>query len=180
MTLEQAALLNFDCIIIAATESQYFPGSANNHPFFNQSVRGSLGLTTWDEGRKQRHELFNRTLLSAPGILLTACSEEKGDEKPVSPWLELLINFHQLAYNKKPENSFLKKLVQSNTEVFNCDEITLPEQTLTPETAIPAPLIPNKISASSYQRIINCPYQFFSADGLKLKPLEEQIGRAHV
>jgi len=173
MTLEQAGLLNFDCIIFAATESKYFPGSANNHPFFNQAVRASLGLTTWDEGRKQRHELFNRTLLSAPNILLTACNEEKGDEKPVSPWLELLINFHQLAYNNKPENTDLKYLVQSNAEVFNCDEVTPPEQTITPETAIPDNLIPTKISASSYQRIVNCPYQFFSADGLKLKPLEE-------
>ncbi len=173
MTLEQAALLNFDCIIFAATESQYFPVSANNHPFFNQSVRASLGLTTWDERRKQRHELFNRTMLSASDILLTACSEEKGEEKPVSPWLELLINFHQLVYNKKPENTFLKDLVQSNAEVFNCDEIAPPKQSLTPETAIPDKLIPKKISASSYQRIINCPYQFFSADSLKLKPLEE-------
>ncbi|VAW50499.1 hypothetical protein MNBD_GAMMA05-902 [hydrothermal vent metagenome] len=173
MTLEQAALLKFDCIVFAATESQYFPGSANNHPFFNQSVRASLGLTTWDEGRKQRHELFNRTLLSAPNILLTACNEEKGEEKPVSPWLELLINFFQLAYDKTPENIFLKDLVKSNKEVFNCDEPTPPVQTLTPETAIPDNLLPKKISASSYQRIINCPYQFFSADGLKLKALEE-------
>ena len=173
MTLEQAALLNFDCIIFAATESQYFPGSANNHPFFNQSVRASLGLTTWDEGRRRRHELFNRTLLSADNILLTACGEEKGEEKPVSPWLELLINFYQLAYDRKPENTLLKDLVRSNIEVFNCDEAKLPEQSSTPVTAIPGDLIPKRISASSYQRIINCPYQFFSADSLRLKPLEE-------
>jgi len=64
-------------------------------------------------------------------------------------------------------------LVKSNKEVFNCDEPTPPVQTLTPETAIPDNLLPKKISASSYQRIINCPYQFFSADGLKLKALEE-------
>ena len=173
MTLEQASLLNFDCIIFAATEPQHFPGSANNHPFFNQAVRASLGLTTWDERRKQRHELFNRTLLSAPDILLTACGEEKGEEKPVSPWLELLINFHKLVYGEKPENHYLKKLVQSGTEVFNCDEEILPEQSLTPSAVSPTDLIPKKISASSYQRIINCPYQFFSADSLKLKALEE-------
>ena len=99
MTLEQASHLNFDCVIIAAAESQHFPGSAKNYPFFNQAVRASLGLNTWEKQRKQRHELFNRALLSAPEILLTACNEEKGEEKPVSPWLELLINFYQLAFN---------------------------------------------------------------------------------
>ena len=173
ITLEQASLLHFDCIIFAATEPQHFPGSANNHPFFNQAVRASLGLTTWDERRKQRHELFNRTLLSAPDVLLTACNEEKGEEKPVSPWLELLINFYQLIYDKKPENHDLKELIQSGTEVFNCDEEQLPEQSITPLPNSPDELIPKKISASSYQRIINCPYQFFGADNLKLKPLEE-------
>jgi ATP-dependent helicase/nuclease subunit B len=38
---------------------------------------------------------------------------------------------------------------------------------------LPTELIPRRISASAYQRLINCPYQYFSADGLSLKPLEE-------
>ncbi len=173
MTLDQASYLNFDCIIIAATEAQHYPGSAKNQPFFNQAVRASLELNTWEEQREQRHELFNRVLLSAPEILLTACDEEKGEEKPVSPWLELLINFYQLAYNKKPDNPYLQQLVQSKSEVFNCDDNELPELSRQPSPAIPLELIPERISASSYQRIVNCPFQYFSADGLRLKPLEE-------
>ena len=173
MTLEQASHLNFDCIVIAATESQHYPGSAKNQPFFNQAVRASLGLITWDKQRKQRHELFNRVLLSAPDVLLTACNEENGEEKPVSPWLELLFNFYQLAYNKKPDNPHLQQLVLSNSEVFNSDDTELPEQSAKPAPGIPEDLIPESVSASAYQRIINCPYQYFSADGLRLKPLEE-------
>jgi len=173
MTLEQASHLNFDCIIIAAAEAQHFPGSAKNHPFFNQAVRASLGLTTWETQRKQRHELFNRILLSAPEILLTACDEEKGEEKPVSPWLELLINFYQLVFNKKPDNQQLRQLVQLKNEVINCDTTDLPKPSTQPTPSIPPELIPERISASSYQRIINCPYQYFSADALRLKPLEE-------
>jgi len=173
MTLEQASHQNFDCIIIAATESQHFPGSANNHPLFNQAVRASLELTTWEQQREQRHELFNRALLSAPEILLTACNEDKGEEKPVSPWLELLVNFYQLAFNKSPENQPLRKLVQSQTEVFNSDTMDLPDEAIKTAMAIPEDLIPEIISASSHQRLINCPYQFFSADGLQLKAREE-------
>ncbi len=178
MTLEQASHLNFDCIVIAAAESQHFPGSANNSPFFNQAVHASLELTTWEKQRNQRHELFNRTLLSAPDILITACNEEKGEEKPVSPWLELLINFYELAYSEQPghkklNNEYLQQLVESKNEIFNCDDEVLPEQSTQPNPVIPQDLIPERISASSYQRIINCPYQYFSADGLHLKALEE-------
>jgi ATP-dependent helicase/nuclease subunit B len=173
MTLEQASYQNFDCVIIAAAEAQHFPGSPNNSPFFNQSVRESLQLPTWKEQRKNRHELFNRTLLSASEILLTACNEEKGEEKPVSPWLELLINFHQLVFQKGPDNEELHQLVLSNTEVSTCDDCRLPEPSIQSSPSLPISLIPDRISASAYQRIINCPYQYFSADGLKLKPLEE-------
>ena len=178
MTLEQASHLNFDCIVIAAAEPQHFPGSANNSPFFNQAVHASLELDTWEKQHDQRHELFNRTLLSAPEMLLTACNEENGEEKPVSPWLELLINFHQLAYSKQPgyknlDNEYLQHLVRSKSEVFNCDDAELPAQSTQPCPVIPQDLIPERISASSYQRIVNCPYQYFSADGLRLKALEE-------
>jgi ATP-dependent helicase/nuclease subunit B len=173
MTLEQASYQNFDCVIIAAAEAQHFPGSPNNSPFFNQSVRESLQLPTWKEQRKNRHELFTRTLLSAPDILLTACNEEKGEEKPVSPWLELLINFHQLVFQEGINNEELHQLVLSHAEVSSSDDYSLPEQSTQPSPSLPISLIPDRVSASAYQRIINCPYQYFSADGLKLKPLEE-------
>ena len=58
MTLEQAAYLNFDCIIIAATESQHFPGGPVSSPFFNQAVRASLELSTWEQQNKLRQNTF--------------------------------------------------------------------------------------------------------------------------
>lgn len=173
MTLEQASYQHFDCVVIAATESQHFPGSARTSPFFNQAVRESLGLDTWQSQRSRRHQLFNRALLSSPEVLLTACNEDKGEDKPVSPWLELLTSFYQLAFDRPLHNQYLQDLVLSDSDVFNCDDPCLPEPSAQPMPAIPADLIPERLSASSYQRIINCPYQYFGADGLALKPLEE-------
>ncbi|MDT8283155.1 MAG: PD-(D/E)XK nuclease family protein, partial [Gammaproteobacteria bacterium] len=183
MTLEQASHLHFDCLVIASVQPQHYPGSPGNTPFFNQAVRASLRLSTWEEQRAQRHELFNRALLSAPEVLLTACNEENGEEKPVSPWLELLISFYQLAFtgsqkvatlnNKILDDQSLHDLVNSQYEVFNCDESEPPQISQQPTSPIPVDLIPERISASSYQRIINCPYQYFSADTLRLKPVEE-------
>jgi len=173
MTLEQAAYLHFDCVIIAATESQHFPGSAKNSPFFNQAVRASLGLITWETQREQRHELFNQALLSSSEILLTACNEDKGEQKPVSPWLELLTSFYQLAFDCTLENKMLHDLAHSKSEVFTSDDNELPAPSQQPASIVPEDLIPERVSASSYQRLINCPYQYFSADALRLKPLEE-------
>ena len=65
------------------------------------------------------------------------------------------------------------QLVRSKLEVFNCDDDELPEPSIQPQPCIPEDLIPERISASAYQRIINCPYQYFSADSLRLKALEE-------
>jgi len=173
MTLEQASHLNFDCIIIAACDSKHFPGSAKNSPFFNQAVRASLQLETWETLYQQRFKLFKRTLLAAPDILITACNEEKGEEKPVSPWLELLINFYQLAFDQKPHNKKLQQLVDANIGVFVCDESDLPDESKQTSPALPDSIIPDRVSASAYQRIINCPYQYFSADALQLRALEE-------
>jgi len=173
MTLEQSTYQHFDCVIIAAAESQHFPGSAKTSPFFNQAVRASLGLTTWETQREQRHEFFNRLLLSSPDILLTACNEEKGEQIPVSPWLELLTSFYQLAFGNTLEDKTLHQLLQSNSEVFTSDEKQLPTPSQPAASTLPVGLIPEKISASSHQRLINCPYLYFSADGLRLKALEE-------
>ena len=186
MTLEQAAFSQFDCIVFAATEAQHFPGSAAGSPFFNQAVRASLGLETWEAQRARRLELFKNTLLSAPDILLCACNQENGEEKAVSPWLELMINFYNLIHGGHDEsmgtgakqaatlqNQLLARLTAAGSEVFNCDEGTLPSTSIQPSPALEASLIPERVSASSHQRLINCPYQYFSGDGLRLKPLEE-------
>lgn len=173
MTLAQSAYQNFDSIIFAATESQHFPGTADTSPFFNQAVRASLELNTWEQQYRQRHELFNRALLSAPEILFTARVEDKGEEIPISPWLELLMNFYQLAYDSKPANTLLRQLIVTDNEISICDDSSLPALSRQPAPSIPEELVPQRLSASAYQRIINCPYQYFSADGLSLKPLEE-------
>lgn len=186
MTLEQASHLNFDCLVIAACETQHFPGHPESSPFFNQAVRTSLGLPDWEQHRAQRHETFNRALLSATDIFITACHEENGEEKPVSPWLELMINFYLLTRSFVPsgfdysilEDERIRHLVQQNQEVTNSlteglpavEEPSLSEQ---PFPTMSSDLLPEKLSASSYQRLINCPYQYYSSDGLRLKPLEE-------
>ena len=80
-----------------------------------------------------------------------------------------------MAFNESPENKQLAVLVQSQNDVLYHDEACyeLPALSEQATSALPADLIPERVSASAYQRLINCPYQYFGADGLQLKPLEE-------
>ena len=54
-----------------------------------------------------------------------------------------------------------------------CDTDALPDKAKQVTAKAPAHLLPKRISAGAHQRLINCPYQFFSGDMLKLKPADE-------
>ena len=42
-----------------------------------------------------------------------------------------------------------------------------------PEPSLPAESIPQRMSASAHQRLIDCPYKYFAGDGMHLKPPDE-------
>ena len=65
-------------------------------------------------------------------------------------------------------------LLQSGqTQVKRWDTDTLPKRQTQPLPCLPAALIPHTISASDYQSLLDCPYQFFAARCLHLSPPEE-------
>jgi ATP-dependent helicase/nuclease subunit B len=173
MSLEQARLKKFDGLIIAAADNQHMPGSAESSPFFNQGARESLGLETWEQKRNQRLKLFHQLLCSSPEVLITCKAEEQGEAIPLSPWVEALQNFHQLSYGISIENVRLHDILKQHSGVFICDTNVLPTPAEQPSPGLPEKLTPKRISAGAHQRLVNCPYQFFSADALKLKPSEE-------
>jgi ATP-dependent helicase/nuclease subunit B len=173
MTLEQARLKKFDALIIAAADNQHMPGSAESSPFFNQGARESLGLGTWQQKRDQRLRLFQQLLCSAPEVLITCKCEEQGEAIPLSPWIEALQNFHQLSYGRSLHNNRLSDVLKKHSGVFICDTDAVPALAEQPSPSLPEKLAPKRISAGAHQRMINCPYQFFCADALGLKPSDE-------
>lgn len=173
MTLEQSRYMSFDCVVIASCEPKHYPGSAECQPLFNQSVRASLQLPVWEQRREHKHEMFNQLLLSSSEVLLTACDEEKGEPKPVSQWLELLQQFYTQSYGGSFEDRNLRRLVEAGIEIHPQTQSELPQQRVRPAPSLPVARLPDRVSASSYQRLIDCPYQFFAADGLELKPRED-------
>jgi ATP-dependent helicase/nuclease subunit B len=173
MTLEQAALKRFDALIIAAADEQYLPGRAETSPFFNQAVRRSLGLPIWEQQRTNRLQQFKRLLLSADTVLLTCKSHDHGEPIPLSPWIEALRVHYQLSFDRSIDNTELPLLLEQVPDLKEDDGTELPTMPVQPTPAASEPLVPHKISASGHQRLINCPYQYFAADILALKPSDE-------
>jgi len=173
MGLEQSRLGRFDAIVIAGAEREYLPGAAGPSPFFNEAVRRELGLPTAEERRQDRLHLFRRLLEAAPRVLITLRRQQDGEDILPSPWVEALRAFHHLAWRDELADPVLAAWLRDPaSEVFRCDTAELPAVAAPARPALPAALLPKTISASGYQQLIDCPYQFFAARGLGLAPPE--------
>ncbi|MEN8170077.1 MAG: PD-(D/E)XK nuclease family protein [Pseudomonadota bacterium] len=172
MGLGQSQLQRFDALIIAGMEREYLPGSPSTSPFFNDAVRRELGLPFSEEQLAERFFHFRRLLESSPNLLLTLRRQQDGEDILPSPWLESLRSFHQLAYNDLLEDEELAALLDSaDSQVVN-RSTPLPAASLPPAPALTPSLLPQRYSASAYQQLMNCPYQFYAARGLRLAPSE--------
>jgi ATP-dependent helicase/nuclease subunit B len=168
-----SALAQFDALVIGACEQEYLPSAGQSSPFFNAGVRTELGLPTVQQQRSRMLHDFRRLLECAPRVLLTRVRDRDGEDVVASPWWDTLHTFHQIAYGTGLRDPALEALLDDpRTQVQIDDAAPLPQATRTPRPSIDAALLPNAVSAHSYQTLLNCPYQFFAAYGLKLKPPE--------
>jgi ATP-dependent helicase/nuclease subunit B len=171
--LAQSALCRFDALIIAGAEREYLPGTNGSSPFFNDGVRAALGLSTAPERLARRYHQFRCLLEAADDVLITRRKEQDGEDVVASPWLETLQSFHCIAFDNDLLDAELALLVnQPDTLVTNRQAPLPATQPPHPSTTAPPALLPKAISASGYQQLVDCPYQFFAARCLSLEPPE--------
>jgi len=173
LTLEQSNLQQYDAIVVAGITQEHFPGQKENSPFFNDSVRHALGIPPASQSLARRFYHFRRLLEAAPTFLLTWHSDEGSDISTPSPWLELLQGFHQLAYGEPLHDGGLALRLaayQQQREALSIDGLNAAPA---PAPSVPRDLIPKNISASSYQKLIDCPYQFYVSYCLNLRAADE-------
>ena len=174
LSLNQTDFQQFDALIISSMEQAYLPGAFGTTPFFNSQVRQQLQLPTNKQFQATRLRAFYRLLHSAPSILLTHRQEQNAETIAPSPWLAAIQQFHQLAYDDDLQAISLHQLLQSQQyQVIRCDTKVLPNKQQQPKPHIPQQLVPENFSASSYQQLLDCPYQFFAAQCLALSAPEE-------
>ncbi len=174
MGMTQSNLHFFDGLILGAVERAFLPGAANQSPFFNDAVRKELGLDTSTKQQSLLQYHFRRLLESAPDILLTYRQQNENEDVIASPWIDLIQAFHLLAYNEKLASPTLNKLIHNkDAHVMLCDSNELPKPVDQPRVIVHPQLLPSRVSASTHQQLIDCPYQYFAKQCLKLTPSEE-------
>ncbi len=63
--------------------------------------------------------------------------------------------------------------VSPTVQISAADNTPLPVPETPPAPTVPVALIPNRMSASAHQRLLDCPYQYFVRDCLGLAPIPE-------
>jgi len=174
MNMQQAQYCQFDTLIIAGANMKSFPGTASVHPFFNQSVRQALQLKNWQQKKQNNFNQFQQLLMAADDILITWQAEKNGEWMQVSPWVSSLQDFSQQAYKLSLHDENLENLLNTLNPITEQNKSLLESiENITQAKPVASnELVPKEFSASRHQRLIDCPYKFFAADILKLKPLE--------
>lgn len=156
-----ARLRDFDAAILLGADAAHLPPGSGGS-VFNDRIRTELGLP----GTAQRHAELRAALIDIlchiPRVLVTWQARMEDEPNPASPWLEVLDGFHRLAWGVS-----LRQTMEGNP--------VAPAPAPPPPTPTwPAPArLPASISASAWQSLVACPYQFFARHILMLA--EEEV-----
>ncbi|NTV95565.1 MAG: hypothetical protein HGA75_09135 [Thiobacillus sp.] len=157
--LAAARLRDFDAVAVLGADAGHLPAPGGDG-LFADAVRVQLGLP----GQGQRHAETLADLIDVLGrsgaALVTWQVRHGAEPNPRSPWLDRLAAFHGLAYGDD-----LVRNVASPLPDF-------PEQAVSAAAPSLAEL-PNRLSASAWQTLVNCPYRWFARYGLGLGEQDE-------
>ena len=173
MGFAESRLYRFDALIVAGAVREHLPGQIGAPPYFNDNIRTELGLPSLARRHATLFQDFRRLLEAAPRVLVSLRREHEGERLVPSPWVERIRAFHELAYGASLSDPELEWLVQQADAVIVMRDAPLPAPVAPPAARLPASMLPAAFTATDYQRLINCPYQFFAARGLGLAPEEE-------
>ena len=157
LPLNGARLRTFEAVLMLGVDVENLPSYPQDFLFFANTVRRELGLSTHESLKRQQLRDFAELLQANQEIVLCWQAYKNGQPVAVSPWVERL----QLT------------LARLSSAPLPVHQIALPVEKMmavVPEKPRPAApgLLPKKISASDYNTLVACPYQFFATRMLRL------------
>ena len=164
--------MRFDATIIAGVEENRLTNTKSQRTFFNEKVRHELHLPTTHEANAINFLRFRQIIQNSKHVLLSAEIEKHGEPQTLSSWVTLINVFSQHCYQNTLDDNQLSHLIQAyNTDKQN--KLTSNrEKTVPAQVNAPADLIPRRISATQYQSLIDCPYQYFAKYILNVRDME--------
>ena len=173
--LNSSLLSKFDALIIAAADNEYLPGRPTQSAFFNDAVRHSLKLSTTEKYTTNLFYRYRCLLHSASEIVFSYTTDNNGNSNLASPWLECLRHYHETAWNNNLAPEMLIQWLGGKYSGHRNEDVETEPDVISGHaiTMCDSQSLPTELSASGYQQLINCPYQFFASRCLNLKATEE-------
>jgi ATP-dependent helicase/nuclease subunit B len=162
---------SFDAVLLLGCDAAHLPSADNGSVWFNDAVRGTLGLPTREIYLAQQRDDLLALLVMNDTVLVTWQASKNGEKNLLSPYLEMLRALHELAYSDDLAERELGSLLE-HAQVRAAD-FPLPDKAVMPAPDALQSLIPNRISASGYNSLVACPYQFYARHMLRLNELDE-------
>lgn len=161
LPLNGARLRRFDAVLMAGCDASHLPSQPKEVLFFTNAVRRECGLITREQRQRQQLRDFTELLSANPEVVLTWQRQQRGEDNPLSPWIERL--------NLRLQKTSLPTLVEHDVRLT---DVTLSTITTIQPKPSAAPLQPATLSASGYNSFIACPYQFFATRMLGLSAMD--------
>jgi ATP-dependent helicase/nuclease subunit B len=159
--LNGARLRFFDAALLVGADADHLPSPSSETLFFANAVRRELGLATRESLQRQQLRDFAGLLSACDEVVLSWQAHKAGEANAVSPWIARL----QLALERSGLQLREHRVELARRELT----LNLPKM---PQPAAPQ-LLPKRLSASAYNKLVACPYQFFASHMLGLAPLDE-------
>ena len=162
LPLNGARLRRFDAALVVGADADHLPSRSDEALFFSNAVRRELGLRTREDLQRQQLRDFAELLVVNRPAVISWQAHRNGEPNPPSPWIARL----QLA------------LARTGGEAIPGHSVDVPLRDLTANRPVqPAPsapqLAPERLSASAFNCLIACPYQFFATRMLRLSWLDD-------
>ena len=171
-SLAATQLRRFDAVLMLGCDAAHLPGPDPVAMFFNQGVRAELKLPTWSERVREMEEQIAALIGSCPTVVVTWQRMLGGEKNLLSPLVERLAALHLLAYGAELRiEADAVRLAAAEVRAHGAGDPI--GQTRKPAPVAPAALLPRKISASGYNSLIACPYQFHARYVLRLAELDD-------
>lgn len=162
LPLNGARLRAFDAVLMVGADAEHLPSQPVETLFFANVVRRELGLATRESRQRQQLRDVTELLSANDCVVMSWQTHKNGEPNPVSPWLERLALC----------------LARAGVAPIATHDVHIAPRTLQSSPVVmPAPgaaqLLPKKLSASGYNSLVACPYQFFATRMLGLSGMDE-------
>lgn len=168
LTLDQAQGLHCELLVLAGATREQLPGSPPRLPFFSASVRNELGLPDWRARQDLALMRLRNALDGAAEVLITWSAGTEDEPAQASPWIEA-IEAQASRAGLALRDPALAQLAASGAAEIGDDSAGAAAPFERPAPSAPTALLPERLSATAHQALLDCPYRFFARSVLKLE-----------